>query len=412
MSSKDLNPVYILNLSYTGLGIARSFAGAGIEVFGIGSKKFAYGNFSRFVKFHLSPDSLDEPEELCEFLVSFSKKGTRKPVVFPTRDHDLIFLDRYRKRLEPHFILPLPPSDVLDRVLNKWRLFETANACDLPTPETYLIQDDKELELVRLSLHYPLVLKPIYAADWRKDGVWEAVGKRKAIYVESEDHLLEEYNAFKRVQPKVILQKYVEGEDQDIYTFCSYCDQESDVVVSFNTRKIIQAPERFGTGILVKSTISKEPSKLGRRLLKHLRFTGVSEIEYKRDPSTGTYYLIEVNPRFWDQHRLSRSWGINLPWITYNHLIERPVAPRPYGYSEMTWIAEDTYLDYRLRQLLRRKKPIRIQRSTKRIYAIWSLDDPGPSIIAVSSLVVSFMKGIIRMTIKRFQNRMLPTKER
>ena len=95
---KDTNSpaVYILNMAYTGLGIARSLANEGVRINGLGSRKWVSGNFSRFAEFKRSPDSQEAPEALSEFLIELAKSSNTKGIIFPTRDHDVIFLKKYQ----------------------------------------------------------------------------------------------------------------------------------------------------------------------------------------------------------------------------------------------------------------------------------------------------------------------------
>ncbi|MEW6378719.1 MAG: ATP-grasp domain-containing protein [bacterium] len=397
LDSRGFPSVFILNLAYTGLGIARSFAETGIKVFGIGSKRWACGNYSRYVNFFHSPDSQAEPERLSQFLIALAQRETQKPVIFPTRDHDILFLNRYREKLEPYFIIALPEKNTLNTVMDKWKLFEAAKRCNVTTPKTYVIGREDELGSISSQIDYPVIIKPLRAADWRKDRIWKIV-KRKAIYCPSEKTLWREYNRFKHINPTVLLQEYIEGADDDIYTFCSYCDRHSHVLVSFNTRKRIQRPERFGTGIVVQSAVNNEITECSKRLLKFIGFTGTSEIEYKRDPATGIYYLIEINPRFWDQHRLSGSFGINLPLVAYSDLTGKGRPPSSSSkYQPATWIAEDGFIKHFTSELFtRRKKPgdILHKLGGNINYAVWDRKDPLPFLISLALMITDMSKQV------------------
>lgn len=406
MQASIIPPVFILNLSYTGLGIARSFVGSGIKIYGVGSKRWVFGNFSRHIDFYLSPDSLTEPEELCQFLVALAENQIQKPVIFPTRDHDIIFLDNFREKLEPFFIIALPIQDTLNTILNKWKLCEVANECNVLSPKTYLINNEDELKALSHKIEYPVLIKPLRAADWRKNRIWDAVGKRKTIFCQSEQILWKEYNTFQHIHSIVLLQKYIEGEDDDIYTFCSYCDRHSNILVSFNTRKIIQMPEKFGTGIVVQSFMNNDIAESSKRLLKHIKFTCISEVEYKRDSKTGNYYLIEVNPRFWDQHQLSRSSGINLPLIAYYDLINKNLPIISSKFHQITWIAEDNLTKYFVNILLtKREKVLKLLNllKGKRSYAIWSIKDPLPFIVSTILTTIDMIKQSIPKIFNRLR---------
>ena len=401
MKTKLIPSVFILNLSYTGLGLARAFSGSGIKVYGIGSKRLVCGNFSRYLHFFHSPDSLTQAKDLCEFCISFAQKEPVKPVIFPTRDHDIIFLMDHRKLLEKYFIYSQAENNHLEQVLNKWQLYKASVRCEVLSPKTILAENTEELKKISTNINYPALLKPMYASDWRKEAIWNSVGKRKAILIQSRDDLFESYGKFCHLFPKVLLQEYVEGEDSDIFTFCSYCNKNSDVLASFNTRKIRQLPDKFGTGIVVKSAINNELNEPSKRLLKHLHFSGISEIEYKRDPGTGKYYLIEINPRFWDQHRLSMDFGLNLALIAYNDLTGRNNPIPSNELRQATWIAEDAFIIGLLDKLWKDRRNfyymLREVEGPKN-FAMWNSKDPLPLLSAI------FMAGIDILT--RFFNKL------
>ena len=90
-----------MNLFYTGLGIARSLGERGIPVFGLTAKRGIYGNYTRYATPVVSPDSREEPEALLSFLLKTGERFTRPALLFPTRDDDVLFLDRFRKELAP-----------------------------------------------------------------------------------------------------------------------------------------------------------------------------------------------------------------------------------------------------------------------------------------------------------------------
>src|SRR4051794_6728413 len=89
----------VMNVYYTGLGIARSLGQRGIPVLGLSAERGVYGNLTRYAKIMLSPDSRTEPEALLSYLLRMGSTFPERPVIFPTRDDDVLFLDRYRTQL-------------------------------------------------------------------------------------------------------------------------------------------------------------------------------------------------------------------------------------------------------------------------------------------------------------------------
>src|SRR4051794_10555891 len=104
----------VMNVFHTGLGIARSLGEKGVPVIGLSSQHHTYGNFTRYAKTVLCPDSRREPQALADFLVGLGKNLGGLNVLFPTRDDDLVFLDRFRKELAPYFSPVVPSTEALE----------------------------------------------------------------------------------------------------------------------------------------------------------------------------------------------------------------------------------------------------------------------------------------------------------
>src|SRR5262245_20218536 len=95
-------PVFVMNTYYSGIGIARSLSDYGVEVYGLSSETDAPGVHSRFFKgIYRVPNGRDEPEALCERLIQLRERHDDAPVIFPTRDFDVIFLRNHRHELSP-----------------------------------------------------------------------------------------------------------------------------------------------------------------------------------------------------------------------------------------------------------------------------------------------------------------------
>src|SRR5215831_8655207 len=102
-------PVLVMNLFYTGMGIARDLSRTGVRIIGLSAHRNGAGNHTRLCEVRRSPNSQEQPELLADFLLAASAE-LRGAVIFPTRDFDVLFLDRYREMLGPHYRLAIPPQ--------------------------------------------------------------------------------------------------------------------------------------------------------------------------------------------------------------------------------------------------------------------------------------------------------------
>ena len=384
----------VMNMFYTGLGIARSLGKRGIPVIGLSAQRGIYGNFTRYAKIVSSPDSRRNPEQLADFLLTFGRQLDQPAIIFPTRDDDLLFLDRFREELSPNFKLAIPEHMVLHACLNKWETYQWTQRMDVPGPSTWFIESPENLRRILDSVKYPCVLKPVSAHQWRQGDNWSIVGARKAIGISSPQELLAEYAHIARAGKSALVQEMIPGPDNALVIVACYLDSQSRWVAGFNTQKVVQVPEGFGTGCIVQAADYPELTAPTARLLGAMRFTGTAEVEYKWDSASGTYKLIEINPRFWDQHRLSDGCGIDLPYLAYAEHAGLPLPVLQPRTSTVKWIAEDTFITTALTMLWKRDPKLKsLFRSARgnRIYAIWSASDPLPSLLYFT---VRFAPGI------------------
>jgi predicted ATP-grasp superfamily ATP-dependent carboligase len=79
-----------------------------------------------------------------------------------------------------------------------------------------------------------------------------------------------------------------------------------------------------------------------RRVLAALEYTGLAEVEWKRDPRDGALKFLEVNARCWGWHSLASRVVGNLPKMLFDYLVyDRlcPVEPR-YGSRWVKYITD------------------------------------------------------------------------
>lgn len=374
-------PAVVMNMFYTGLGIARSLGEQRIPVIGLTAHRGTYGNFTRYAKVYSCPDSREEPEALLRFLLQLGDGAAKGAVIFPTRDNDVLFLDRFRKDLCSRFRLALPGSDALHGCLNKWETFRWAKAAGVPVPQCWTIETNEDLPGLTPQLTFPCVLKPISAHHWRERQNWQTVGNRKAIGIFSPAELLAEYERISRAESRALIQELVPGDDDCLHVAACYLNHQSKFVAGFTAQKLLQEPERFGTGCIVQTVDRPELLPMAAGLLEKMRFTGIAEVEFKWDSRCGEYVLIEINPRPWDQHSLGKACGIDLIHIAYCDLAGQPLPAIPQQTSGHKWIADDAFSYILLRSLWRRdgsfRPSLRLARG-RRTYAISSRTDPLP----------------------------------
>jgi predicted ATP-grasp superfamily ATP-dependent carboligase len=357
-NSRHNRPVVILNMHYTGLAIARGLQDCGAApIYGLGANETMFGNFSRYCKYVSCPDTEVAAEQCRDFLTKFSDQFDTRPLLFPTRDHDLQFLSKYYGELEERYVVVAAPPQILQTILNKASLYRVAHELGIPYPATAWINSHADIERVKDELLFPVIVKPVYTTQWRRKEVWEIV-RQKAVIIQDYDELRRFYARIELVDPVIHIQEFIPGADANLVVFGSYVNPKSKVMRYFTGRKLLQYPARSGTGVAVQACPVPGIVEPSRKLLARLGYCGVSEIEYKYDRRNGNYVLIEMNPRFWDQHGLGAATGVNLAECLFLDLTKGHVPEQHQNPEPLTWIAEDGYLVSFLSNLKTRCYPV------------------------------------------------------
>jgi predicted ATP-grasp superfamily ATP-dependent carboligase len=373
-----------MNMFYTGLGIARSLGARGVPVIGLSSIPRHYGNYTRYADVLIAPDSRHEPSALFDSLIRLARRIQGSSIIFPTRDDDIVFLDRYREQLSPHFVLAIPGREQVGTCLDKWKTHQAAERSGIPAPKAWLVTHREQVAPLISTLTFPCVLKPVSSYDWRRGGNWDLVGGRKAVGVRSPQELIGEYAAISAAGERVLIEELVPGEDNQLLIAACFCDARSRVVAGFTARKLVQVPAGFGTGCVVETVDRPDVMALAERLLSAIGFHGIAEVEFKRDAVTGELKLIEINARPWDQHRLGTALGSDVIYAAYRNYAGLPVSNAPRREACVKWVAEDAFLMALARGAAGRGTPApTLFRAAqgRRVFAIWSARDRVPSVV-------------------------------
>jgi predicted ATP-grasp superfamily ATP-dependent carboligase len=69
---------------------------------------------------------------------------------------------------------------------------------------------------------------------------------------------------------------------------------------------------------------------ISKRLFNQLNWHGIAEVEYVTHAETGTYYLIEINPRVWGGVNSAIASGLDIAEILIRTALGRQVEPTNY----------------------------------------------------------------------------------
>ena len=370
-------PAAVFQVSYScGLGVIRDLGRHGVPVLGLDAEPGAIGLRSRYAAGMVCPDPLADEEAFVTWLESLGAQLPQRAVVFPSHDEYIWPLSRHAARLEPWFIVPFSRWDAMQRVYDKRAQMEAAARAGVDLPKTVFVSSGAELEAAAGEVPFPAVLKPVESLAFKLRF------HRHILDVESPADL-------RRVYDKVddlgvlMLQERIPGGEHELWTVGSYLDAGSRPLAVFTGHKLRQYPHAGGSCLAGVSAWDEGLADAALRLLRELRFHGVSQVEFKRDSRDGRFCLMEVNARHWKWHGLAAACGVNLSLAAYSDAIGRPfVAPQQV--DGVKWIVVNKDVPLALLEIATgRRAPIAYLRSLRgtRRDGLHALDDPVPGLL-------------------------------
>ena len=317
-------PAAVFQVSYAcGLDIVRDLgARHAVPVLALDADPAAIGLRSRWAAGMVCPDPLEDEEAFVTWLETLGPRLPQRAVVFPSHDEYIWPLSRHAERLEPWFIVPFSRWDAMQRVHDKRAQMEAAWRVGVDTPKTVFVSSGAELEAAAGEVRFPAVLKPVESLAFKLRF------HRHILDVETPAELQRVYDKVDDLGV-LMLQERIPGGEHELWTVGSYLDAGSRPLAVFTGHKLRQYPHAGGSCLAGVSRWDQGLAEAGLRLLQELRFHGVSQVEFKRDPRDGRFCLMEVNARHWKWHSLAAACGVNLSFAAYSDAVGRPyVAPR------------------------------------------------------------------------------------
>lgn len=332
---------------------------------------------------------------LLDSLTELGQRCPTPPVLYLSADLAVLLVARHQRELAPLYRFRLPSPEVTELLMDKTRFATYAIERGFPVPRTFTIQKSADLDAAADRVTYPSVLKPGYRTT-----TWLAQGFPKGFVVDDAKTLRRLYAEVRDIQDSFVLQEWIPGEDSQIHFCLVYFDERSRCLASFCGRKLRQWPPSAGNTSIAESAPCPDVERETIRLFESLDFRGFGSVEFKRDPRTGRFVIIEPTVgRANLQSETATANGVNLAWTAYAHLcgLDRP-GPTRSPRSTTRWINE--YADLKACVLARRERRLTIAdwvRSYRgaRYYAWFSWKDPVPALAMGWRLTRRALRGDI-----------------
>lgn len=371
----------VLGSDYKALGIVRSLGRHGIPVWVVRDEHLI-ATYSRFATRCLTWPADGESERIAFLLELAERHRLAGWALYPTDDETASFLARNRGQLAP-FLITTPPWEILRWAYDKRLSYQHAAATGVPHPRTHYPRDRADLGTMEIS--YPVILKPAIRATQNR------LTMSKAWRVDDRDSLLTRYDeAAELMDPSLIMvQELIPGGGERQLSYAALC-RDGRPIASVVARRTRQWPMDFGRASTFVETIDDvQVEASAMRLLGALCFTGIVEVEFKKDSRDGTLKLLDINPRAWGWHSLGRAAGVDFPYLLWLMLSGQEL-PRIRGRVGVRWVRALTDVPTVLREMRagRLSLPTYLRSLRGPIeYAILAADDPLPALLEVPAAI-------------------------
>lgn len=321
---KAENKAVVLGTNYyIGLSTIRCLGKAGITVVAADYDLKSYGMRSKYVNEKLWLSYFKEqPEQVVNELIAYAKKQPLKPVIIPTHDDYLLFLDRYQVELRPYYLMSLPKQGLAKQVLDKDSLYALAERFNFPYPPILALDALDLYTQAKQKIGYPLIVKPIDSPAFTEKF------RCKSFVCHDEAELRQAISKVESAKIPCFVQKIIVGDDENMLLFDAFVQQNGTIQHTFTGSKLRQWPINFGASCLMYQHYLPELVEMGKQFFRDIEWRGFAEIEFKRDARDGKVYLIEINARITNFNACLEACGLNIPLLTYQDLLGIELTPK------------------------------------------------------------------------------------
>jgi predicted ATP-grasp superfamily ATP-dependent carboligase len=330
-------PVVILGCGLGALAILRSLGTLSVPLFVVGDDPRSPAMRSRYcLTKYLQTFDENEPADYLRYLKGIGDAIGRRAILIPTSDRLAVFAVEHKEALQEHFIFPANDPELSRTLMSKQTMYTLALEHKVPTAETRFPQSLDDVREFAERMTLPIMLKAIHG-----DLLERRTGK-KMVIVSSQEELISQYIELEDpALPNLMMQELIPGDDDQVYIFNGYFDENSDCLAAFTGRKIRQCPIHTGAASLGECRWYEEVASLTQRFMKEIGYKGILDIGYRLDPRDGQYKVLDINPRVGQAFRLFvADNGLDVIRALYLDLTGQAI-PRSTPIDGRRWVIED-----------------------------------------------------------------------
>ena len=319
--SESAGGALVIGGDYKSLGIVRSLGRHGIPVWVLTDEHVLAG-WSRYCQRAVPWPAASEAEQVARLLALARESALDGWTLFPAGEEWAALIARNRDALAERYRLSiLVEWTTLQKAYDKRLMHRLADEVGVEHPLTrYPRHRD---DVAAYDGPFPAVLKPAIRPTIDRftiDKGWPATDLASLLARYDEACAVSDAAA-------IMIQEVISGDGESQLSFAALC-RSGEAIASIVARRARQWPMDFGRASTFVETIeAPEVEELAARVLRALRFDGIVELEFKRDPRDGRLLLLDINPRVWGWHTLACRAGVDVPYLLWRMVHGEPVEP-------------------------------------------------------------------------------------
>jgi D-aspartate ligase len=369
------------------LALVRSLGRRGIPVCFL-THDHPIAKYSRYADRSFAWDGPDD-DGAIEFLKNLAREHQLEGwVLIAAGDAELRLLSQHHADLSSIFRVTVPPWDTVRWAHDKRLTYERAASLGIDCPRSY---DPRGLqELAALDCRFPVVLKPTVREQNN------AFTSAKAWRVDDRATLLARYQEAAALvgERAIVLQELIPGDGSAQFSYAAVWHHGAPVA-SLVARRTRQYPSDFGyTSTFVETIEQREVEEPASRFLSSIGYSGLVEVEFKRDHRDGRYKILDVNARAWTWNALGSIAGVDFAHVLWRLAMGKTVAPIR-AHADVAWMhGSRDILAAALEMIAGQLSPADYLRSWRKplVFAAFAKDDLVPGLIDLPLAVARVLR--------------------
>ena len=304
------NNIIIFGGSITCWGVIQGLKNNNLNINVVSNSVLSIGSSSKHVRKHysLSSNEIDYTGKVKEIIHDV---GGKPILVVAGDDHALEELSKNYDEIISISIPTFPPWKTLGNVVDKASLARAAEEIGLRVIPTIAINNEDELQ--SWVKNNATLYKNGYFLKCQDSISFKNIYGTKGLICKTKQEILDSYKKYNGFLGRLLLQKYMVGEIDELVAVLLVLDRDSNVI-DYNIQKKLRAGGgQFGSTSLSVTLSNDQLLNEAKKLVKHLKCVGPVGVQFKFDDDDQQYKLMEINSRFSVGVSLSVGAGDNLP---------------------------------------------------------------------------------------------------